>query len=844
MGKLSFSVIILVVALLIHVFYPSLVHLASGGTEAPGTSAGVHSIPANSPLNRFYDLIGPLLKLILSYFSRVHPLEGTLKLEGLEGEVKVIMDEWGVPHIYADSKNDGALAQGYIHAHERLFQMDFNRYLGQGRLAELFGSVAVSTDHFLRSLGFNKRGPEFANMEPAFQKYIESYVQGINQYLTSPLYSAPIEYTILGMKKPEPWTPADVVRLGYLINWEMTLGWNFEISRSAIQDIAGDHFHELDNKYHPTHPSIAEDPFEYNLIKDGSWVSSFSPFLKKLKASNNYVISGNLTESGGVIVCNDPHLPLTTPSFWYQAHIVSGGHQVSGAAIVGLPAVIIGHNEDIAWGYTLSFVDSEDLVLEKLHESKPLYEFKGEWLPLDVEMQTIQVKDGESVEVAIRRTRNGPIISDTLGLKKDVSLRSLILNIPVNFFQALLGVSESHSWEEFAYNAANMHVSLNVVYGDIKGNYGYWLSGSVPKRVGEGYDGGSPVPGWTGEFEWNGNITGFEMPHLFNPKKGYVTTSNNRIVPEDHPFFFSTITANGFRSARIKQVLDEWIEQGKKLTIDRLLSLQNDITSLAAIEVVGILKRLDAAISKKLASEPLALSAWKLLVDFDGVIDKKSPTATIYEVFRYFYLRHILEPQLGEDLTHTLLGKGVHPTLASPSELHHYDVVTLIALMNNSSSWWVNKAGGSETVIVNTITDTSLWLSRELGGDITQWQYGKIHTVTMEHVLGGVPPLDRVFSVGPYPMSGDGETVQLAGMATQDPYHVGAWATHYRYCVDLADIDNGQTIHAPGQSGNLGDKHYDDLLPLWINADYHQMLWSKESVELHKESEMVLVPKN
>eukprot|EP01125_Pyxidicula_operculata_P004512 TRINITY_DN1706_c0_g1_i2.p1 TRINITY_DN1706_c0_g1~~TRINITY_DN1706_c0_g1_i2.p1 ORF type:complete len:637 (-),score=142.10 TRINITY_DN1706_c0_g1_i2:49-1959(-) len=635
----------------------------------------------------------------------------------------------------------------------------------------------------------------------------------------------------------------------YFLSWQMSLGWNHELTRTLLVDKVGELFKELEMEYPEHHPTVVPNPYEYNIIDtNGDHVPHDNPFIKKARGSNAWSVSGKHTESGNAMLCNDPHLPLSTPAFFMEMHLeTKGGIAVTGASFPGVPAIMIGHNQYIAWGITLSFSDVEDIVLEKFDKEKPtFYHYEDELLPATIINTEVKVKGEDQPRIAqLIYTRNGPIISNSLGYSNTVSLRSTILNCTLPSVFPQTGMLYSNDWKSFSNVAHGACFQFNLHYADIYGNIGYWTTGNVPIRnVEKGHTGKIPVEGWKREGDWLGIIPKNELPHGFNPEKGYFVSSNNKIIDDNFPHYLGSIWVNGYRAARIKEYIEDFTKSQRKIKLTDLQKLQVDVKSLAAIDFVRELSAYHQQVVPLLTQE-LDKQAWNRLMNFDGFMFTNSSEATIYRVLRMFLSRNIFEPVLGENATSVLLGKSVLPGLKEISEFYNYESVVLHRLLKNGDeSKWMKKVGVPiHQIIAESVSSSVAWLSREMeSSDISQWKYGIIHQVAFDHVLGKLPPLNHIFSVGPYPIGGDSETVMLSPISPIQPYNLKFWSTYYRQCIDLGNLKGAGSIHVPGQSGNLGSKHYDDLIDIWRNGEYHPMLWDEQSILQLTERKLVLKP--
>jgi penicillin amidase len=781
-----------------------------------------------------HNILGPIARSGLTWLSRrrLPQTEGKLTLPGLLASVEIIRDRWGIPHIYANTSHDLFFAQGFVHAQDRLWQMEINRRIGQGRLSELFGELALDTDRTARTFGFNRLGQvDWANVTGDLREILQAYVAGVNAFLNSPDTKLPVEFTLL-THGPEPWQPEDTLAFTRVMLWQLSHAWYGEIIRSQIaQTVGAERGAELEIHYPENNPLTLPNGIDFNrLDRVGSLQKANGPFLSRGKGSNAWAVSGHRSATGHPILCNDMHLALVLPSLWYEVHLVADDLNVTGVTLPGVPLVLVGHNTRIGWGMTLAFTDCEDLFIEKVDPKNPgRYQFRGEWPEAEVIAEAIHVKKRTEPHVEqIIVTRHGPIISDVVGSPDQrIAVKSMALQ-PTSSLNGWLLLNRAGHWDEFVDAMRLIDATqLNVIYADVEGNIGYWVTGKVPVRA-RG-DGTVPVPGWTGEYEWIEEVPFAEMPHCFNPVEGHVVSCNHRIVPDDYPHFLGNVWMNGYRARRIV----DFLELKDKLSIDDFKALHIDFTCLPGREFVT---RLEG----HTCSDPDGQLALDLLRDWDGQLTPDSVGGTLYEVTRYMLVRNLLEPGLGQDLTLRYMGQGFHPVLLPSHEFYGHDTVTMLRLLDNPDSLWVKEAGGREAALTRSLKQAVEWLRAELGPDVDCWQWGKIHRVTFAHALSLRKPLDQVFNRGPFPIGGDTDTPCQTAMYPDDPYDNKAWAPSFRQIVDLGDLSRSVAIFPPGQSGQLGSPHYDDLIEPWLTGEYHPMLWTRDQVEQEVKSRLVL----
>jgi penicillin amidase len=785
-----------------------------------------------------YAVLGPALRAGITWLARrrLPQIDGRLRLPGLRGQVEVIRDRWGVPHIYASHDHDLFFAQGVVHAQDRLWQMELNRRIGAGRLSELFGEISLETDRTTRTLGFHRLGQaDWAQAGEEVRSVMLAYSEGVNAFLQSASYkrNTPVEFTLL-RHQPEPWKPVDSMAFARVMIWQLSHAWYGQIIRAQLIEAVGEeHAADLEIHYPEENPLTLPAGIEFNQLgPDGLLRAARGPFLNQGLGSNAWAVSGRRTASGKPFLCNDMHLPILIPSIWYQVHLIADGFNVTGVSLPGVPMVLVGHNAHIAWGMTLSFIDAQDLFIEKFDPEAPQrYQFCGQWLDAELTQETIHVKGRAQPHIEpVIITHHGPIISDVIGYPEQrLALNSMALR-PCLATQGWLALNQATDWNEFVQAARLIEApALNVAYADIYGNVGYWATGKVPLRArGHGL---LPVCGWTGEYEWVAEVPFEDMPHALNPEQGYLVTCNNRLVSDDYAYFLGNAWMNGYRARRIS----EMIESQPQLTCDEFRDMQLDFTCIPGREFVQRLHGLSS-------QDPDVQLALDVLRSWDGRLTTDSIGGSLYEVTRYRLVRNLLEPGLGQDLTSCLMGQGFHPVLLPSHEFYGHDTVSLLRILDDPQSWWVAQAGGREAVLTRSLKQAIHWLRDRLGPDTNNWAWGKIHRAFLAHALGRQAPFDQVFNLGPWPIGGDTDTPCQTAFFPGDPYDNRAWAPSFRQIVDMADLSRSLAVLPPGQSGQLGSPHYDDLADLWIRGEYQPMLWTRQQVERAAEGKLILQP--
>jgi penicillin amidase len=779
-------------------------------------------------------LLGTLANHFLTRMSRgrLPQIEGELTLTGMTDSVEIFRDRWGIPHIYAQSTADAFFAQGFVHAQDRLFQMELNRRIAAGRLSELFGELALDTDRVVRTFGFNRLGhADLEKTTPEMRAALSAYTAGINAFIEHPKSKLPLEMRLLRFK-PDPWEPLDSVIFSRLMIWELSHAWESEIARAEIAEKVGvERAAELEIHYPGVNPVSLPEGIEFNALDpNGELRQITGPYLHRGKGSNEWVISPSRSETGHAVLCNDMHLAMGIPSLWYEVHLNAPDYHVNGVSLPGLPMVLVGHNERIAWGMTLAFTDAEDLFVEQIDvHDPPRYLFQDKWHETKIIEEPIKIKGTTAPHIErVLVTRHGPVISDQVGYKtQQVAVKSMALQ-PLPALKGWYRLNTANNWDEFVEAMRLIEApQLNVAYADVDDNIGYWVTGKVPIRA-KG-DGSVPVPGWSGEYEWVSEVPFEEMPHALNPELGFLVNCNNKIVTDEYPHFLGNVWTNGYRAQRITEL----IESQEKLSMQDHQDFQMDLKCLPGLELVSRLE----GITDPDEDVQLAL---KMLKEWDGFLTPESVGGAVYKVVRYTLVCALFEPGLGQELTQKAMGKGFHPLLSNTQEFYGYDTVTLLRLLDTPDSWWVQQAGGHDVLISRALQQAVSWLRNELGPDEIKWEWGKLHRIRFQHQLSLQKPFDQVFDRGPFPIGGDTDTPMQTAILPDDPYDNKVCAPSFRQIIDMGDLSKSISIHPPGQSGQLASPHYDDLAQLWLNGEYHPMLWTRAQVESEAKNKLVL----
>lgn len=781
--------------------------------------------------------------VLLRLWIALPATHGTRRVAGLSAPVEILRDEHGIPHVRAATEADALFGLGVVHAEDRLWQMEFQRRLGWGRLAEVLGARALPTDRLLRTLGLGRAAAQAVEaLSPQGRGLLGAYAAGINAVIAERgRHRLPIEFTLLGVT-PEPFTPADVLLWSKVMALNLSTNYRDELLRARIAARVGlDGAGALMPAYSEEWPVILPrgmqpgvpaflPPVSSRSLPDG-WperVARLAPGIPEsphvtgaLAASNNWVVSGPRSVTGKPLLANDPHLAARLPSTWYLAHLEGGRLNAIGATLPGTPGIVIGHNARIAWGVTNLMADVQDLYVERLNASGEA-EYQGEWEPLRLVRETIAVKGAPDVPIAVRYTRHGPILSDAFEHPpaEALALRWTALDADDTTLDAFMGVMLAGNWDEFTLALSAYRAPIqNWVYADVDGNIGYLAPGRLPvRRAG---DGTLPVPGWVADYEWDGFVPEADWPRAFNPPEGLVATANNRALPEGHPYHITTNWEPGYRAQRVL----ERLFATDRLSVEDFGRLQADVQSAQVPAVLPWMLRHVAP-----ADEP-SRRALERLREWDGRFTRDSVGAPIYVHWYARAVRGVWEDDLGDRLWEDY------------ERLPHWIGKAAHRLSRQHEAAWCDDRRTEATETCADVLSRALSLAVEdmqlaYGTrDESRWTWGRANVVTFAHLpLDADTLLRRVFSRRAEHV---GHTFTVTPTMRVDGQTV---VSSYRQILDLADWDRSLFIHPLGQSGQLLSRHSNDLHARWRAVEYVPMRFSREAVDAGTRSRMRLEP--
>lgn len=725
-------------------------------------------------------------------------LDGTHALAEIKQEVTVDRDAWGVPRIRAASLEDLVAAQGYVEAQDRLWQMDILRRVGAGELAEIFGTVALPLDRENRIMGFRQAAEAAAKSMPAERRAIlEAYARGVNRYITERRGKLPWEFIALSYE-PRPWTPADSLLVGAYMFKVLTNTWEWELSRAKATARVGpqraSELYAVDSARDiiligdsAKAPSPVRKPQGEGWDGAAALLARFREETEQIFGSNNWVVDGRHTYSGKPILANDTHLRLEVPCIWYIVHLQAPGWNVKGFTFPGVPLVIIGHNERIAWGFTNNGADVQDLFIETLNPANPReYRVNGQWARAEVRQESIRVRGRADHTLEVMRTRHGPVVWRE-GNRAYALKWTALEPGGLAFVYPLLG--RAQNWEEFRNVMRELPgPAQNGVYADVDGNIGYIVAAWVPlRRKG---DGKMPVPGDTDEYEWSGYIPFDELPQMLNPPEGIIATANARVVGPGYKHYLTDRWAGPHRTERIYELL----RKQENLRPPDCIAIQTDIVSPFHRFIA---EHLAQAATNAKPKDPRTAELLARLATWDGKASADSVETTFVDYTRLALLRNVLRPHLGDEWLDLY-------------EWWRHVVFTENLLRDRPANWLPKGFANYDELLMASADEAVARLERETRAkDWHEWRWGRLIALQVLHPIGRDGVLRRLLSIGPIPQGGTSHTVKQTSRSVGAPM---------RFVADLADWDNSLMNLTVGQSGQWLSKHYKDHFPAWFEA--------------------------
>ncbi|MBC7956698.1 MAG: penicillin acylase family protein [Cytophagales bacterium] len=769
------------------------------------------------------------------YSRRVLPqTQGTMSLQGLASEIRIERDADGIPTIKAASRNEAMFGLGYVHAQDRLWQLETHKRIGAGRLAEAFGESALEADKFLRALGVRRTADaQWDQASAETRAALTAYAAGINAFVQQELSARPPEFMLLGVQ-PEPWVPEDSMAWATMMAWDLGANWSAELLRMRMSlKLPVERINELLPPYPGDKPLPTADyaalfrglKLSANLGQQA--LSAAPPSGVEGVGSNNWVLHGSHTESGKPLLANDPHLRLTAPALWYFARLEAPGFKVAGATMPGLPVVVLGQNEHVAWGFTNTGPDVQDLYIERIKpDDATQYQTPDGWAKFGTTNEVIKVKGKPDVTLVARSTRHGPVISDAGGATEGLTgagpqpsyalaMRWTALDIDSGTMDAALAFNTSRSVAEFiAGSGKHLAPMQNMVVADDQGHIGMVSAGRVPVRKPENdLKGLVPAPGWDARYDWAGVLEPTWTPRETDPPRGWIVTANQRIHPPEYAHFITSEWAAPYRQKRIEALL----AAKPKHSLDSLRSIQSDLYSAGTMRLMPLLR-------KAQSTHPLAQAAQRELATFDGTMaaDKAAP------LIAWAWARQLTQAIFRDEIGDPLYEKQ----LATRSFREAFE-----AVLERKDGWWCdNKATPASETCDEQINSAFTLALDELqaaqGADVTRWQWGKAHHARSEHrPFSRVKLLSKWFELRT-PVGGDTFTVNVSRVSlrpdvTTGELYLDEHGPSFRALYDLGDPSKSRFMHSSGQSGIVFSPLYSSFVDRWAKVQ-DMPVWSAE----------------
>jgi len=757
-------------------------------------------------------------------------LDGDIKIAGLREPVHVLRDKWGIAHVYAKNTEDLFFAQGFVAAQDRLFQIDMWRRVGAGETAEVVGKAGLAGDRFARLIKY--RGDmfqEWSSYSPQAREIAYDFTRGINAYIDHLGDRLPIEFKLLGIK-PKHWRPEDC--LSRMSGIYMSRNFQTELARAELIAAVGV---EKARRIAPTDPArdFAPAPGLDLAGIDRTILAGYNAALKPLpfsipfkdgadEGSNNWEVDGTLSASGKPMLASDPHRAITLPSLRYLVHLNAPGWNVIGSGEPGLPGVAIGHNEHVAWGFTIVGTDQTDIYVEETNpDDATQYRVGDGWQKMKVIRETVVVKgEPKPVEMELRFTRHGSVIHEDAKRHRAFALKWAGSEPGGAAYLRSLALDRVKNGKEFVAALDKWKIpALNMVYADVDGNIGWVAAGLTPVR--QGWDGLLPVPGSRGEYEWKGFLPLAELPQSHNPAGHIVATANHNILPSGYKHEIAYDWAPRYRFARI----EDRLAAKKAFTLKDFQSIQHDNVSLPGRTLGKLAKKLKLE-EKDAELQPYAdmVAAW------DGELSTTSMVGALYGLWLQELLAEFYRPHVPAKLLDFATSRSGVPVMLSVLETEKAD-----------PAWFGDQPEiARNRLLCSTFRTAKNGVQDELLGKKKPLTWGELHQATFRHPLAKLgPAYAEAFNLGPVPKSGDAHTPNAASHNAKSEQTGGAT---YRHIFDLADWDKGVATSAPGQSGQPGSPFYSDLLPLWEKGQYFPLAYSREKVEEVTSHRLKLIP--
>jgi penicillin amidase len=818
-------------------------HLRTGNLKS-GSSAGDGIKPVYKIMLALLVIVPAALLAGLIYLYSLQPqYSGRLTLAGLQQAVEVIFDAYGIPHIYGQNEPDVYFALGFVHAQERLFQMEMMRRVAAGRLAEILGEKLVDTDKFFRTLGMREQAELnaalfFKDPSAPWQKAALAYLAGVNRYVERG--DTPLEFRILGIPK-EKFTPRDIYLIGSLMIFGFASGFQTDpLVTKAYNSLGWDYLKDWVLGWPPDSQKIPVYPPNYSAAAD-TLAGSINEIMSGLPVgawigSNGWVISGQKTKSEKVIFVNDTHMPYAQPSVWYEAHLECPGFSFYGNYAAGVPFALIGHNRFAAWGLTMFENDDVDFYKERHNPENPdQVWFVDHWEDLIIREETIKVKGGKEIVLKVRSSRHGPILSEVDDVVAQTASEPVAVwwaahKFPATVVEAFYEMSHARSLNDARNAVAKIEgVGLNVMYGDRDGNIAWWAAAKLIKRP-DHVNSKLFLDGAGGKDEPLGYYDFSQNPQSENPPTGFVYSANNQpdtLTGELYPGYYLPED----RARRIVQYLNS----ATKWSVEATKMMNTDCVSLVSVEIAAeILNYLKA--DKILLTSSTHQKAFEILRKWDGDHRITDVAPTIFSMLLSCIMENAMADELGDEDYRAL------------NSSHMMKRTIPVFIKNDRSLWWDDIHTGKvketrQMIFARSFDQTVKDLTGQLGPDVAAWHWGKVHTLEHAHLLGRQKPLNHLFNVGPFAAMGGNETIVNHGfrLNTGGRYPV-SFGPAMRIIIDFADIENSLSVNPTGQSGFFLSDHYDDQAALYNSGKFRKQMMNRKEIETSRRGTLILKP--
>lgn len=785
--------------------------------------------------------------------------EGELRLKGLSAPVSCYFDAYGIPHIYATNKHDLYLAFGYIHAQERLFQMEMLRRAGSGRLAEIIGKPMVKIDRMFLSLGLKEYATEstayFESQKgTAMYEEAQAYLRGINLFIDQG--PTPPEYSIIGIEKTH-FTAEDLYYITGAMSFSFSQAQKTEPVIDFIHKQYGDQYlkdlglwHQGDESYIPIHHATQDSSrgekvqsataINKTSNAETSAVLAFAEAFREaenimpvrlLEGSNSWVVSGRKTESGEVIFCNDTHIGYMLPQTWYEAHLETPEFSMYGHFMAGIPFALVGRNNQLSWGLTMLLNDDMDFYKETAHPSDPdSFLFEGQYEKSIKREYQIKVKGEPDTTIQVRVTRHGPVINDAfdgMDRKEPISMFWTYTRLPNRNIDALYGMNNAGNMATFETNLRKIHApGLSVNYGDKSGNVAWWGCAALIDRPVE-VNSWTILDGSSAAHEHKGFYPFEKNPRSINPPQGFIYSAND--WPQDLNIHANVDSASGelwypgyykpqYRADRIRKLIGE----SNDWTLDKMQTVMTDHVSEADSALMQIWY--ETIIDHPDLEKNADFNEYLQLMNWDGSYDPMNPSPVLFNRMLYCYLHDAMADELGPKRFSLLL------------ETHQIQRTQLILAKQDSSIWWDNisttQRESKTDIIYQAFTKAIAGLREEFGPNYKMWNWKKCLSLELKHPLGEVALFRPFFNIGPHPVYGGNETILQSGFKLDSTGHYTAYfGSQMRIMVDFAYPDSALNITPSGQSGHLMSKHYDDQARLYRNMEFRPQTMNEAQIK-------------